>query len=201
MVLTTSYLPPIWYFEKIITQQSLTLEKEEHFVKQTIRNRCHILSPNGIQTLIIPVVHNNRTNTALKDIQIANDHDWQRQHWRSINAAYRRSAFFEFYMDDFAPFYYQRFNYLLDFNNSLLQIILDSLKLKIQLSYTDKYQAIVSSVDLRYLCNTGQPATSQKINNYPQVFGYKNGFVRGLSMIDLLFNMGPVSVDYLEYNI
>lgn len=200
MILSSTYLPPAWYIHKIQKSDVLQLDLHEHFVKQTIRNRCHILSPNGVQTLIIPVVHQNRTNTAMKDIRIANDRQWQRQHWRSLNACYRRSAFFEFYMDDFAPFYHREYEFLHDLNSGLLRLVLDALKIRRDSIYTDKYEKPdkVIENDFRLLCDAGLPDGNAYHKKYPQVFTYKNGFTPGLSIIDILFNTGPSSENYLQ---
>lgn len=191
ILLSTSYLPPIWYFTKIINSGKVCIDTHEHFVKQTIRNRCHILSPNAVQALIIPVVHQNRFRIPVKDLRISDELQWQRQHWRSLNAAYRRSAFFEFYMDELAMYYEKKFEFLLDFNMAMLEFFLQQFKVNPEIVFTDKYEPSVSDYeDLRLLCNTGDPESYGLEIKYPQVFGYKNGFVKGLSVVDLLFNSG-----------
>ena len=199
MILATSYFPPIWYLEKLISGDSVIIEDQEYFVKQTIRNRCHILSPNGIQTLIVPVTHQKRYRTPMKDVRIANEMPWQRQHWRSFTSAYQRSAFFEFYEDELLPLYEQKFDFLLDFNMKVLQFLLDQLHIQKQISHTDKYEEpdAKSHGDFRMMCNTGLPMSPTEVITYPQVFGYKEGFVAGLSAADLLFNVGPASLKYI----
>ncbi len=200
IILATSYLPPVGYFENIYKNERIFIEAHEHFVKQTIRNRCHILSPNGIQTLIIPVNHNNRFRIPVKDLRISNEINWQRNHWRSLNAAYRRSAFFEFYMDELEAFYSRKFEFLFDFNYQLLKFLLKNMgihsDLKITLSYSEPSEN--RREDFRSLSETGMPVNPVKEISYPQVFGFKNGFVNGLSIVDLLFNMGPRTADYLK---
>ncbi len=200
LILTTSYLPPSWYIEQLIAADVVFIESSEHFIKQTIRNRCHILSPNGVQTLIVPVVHLNRTKSPIKDIRISNDFPWQRQHWRSLTSAYRRSAFFEFYQDDLIRYYEKRFDFLFDFNQSLLLFLLEQIKVEKPLLLTTLYQppVIEDMNDLRNRCNTRLPVETGTIKSYPQVFGYKDGFVPGLSVVDLLFSMGSASRSYLQ---
>jgi len=199
LLFSTSYLPPIKYISQLHSVGSLTLEVHEHFVKQTLRNRCHILSPNGIQTLIIPVEHTNRFRTPIKDLRISNNQPWQRQHWRSLCAAYQRSAFFEFYQDDLVPFYEKRQEFLLDFTSELLTVILSMLNISLRASQTEKYEIPddFDSKDIRFMSNLSGPDTSTDFVIYPQVFGYKDGFVPGLSIVDLLFNMGPAAEKYL----
>ena len=200
MLLSTAYLPPISYFRNLPTTDVVTIEKYEHFVKQTLRNRCHILSPNGIQTLIVPISHDHRQRAAIKDIRIANDQPWQRQHWRSMCAAYQRSAFFEFYQDDLAPFYERSYEFLMDLNMDLLSFLIEQLKLKQTFNYTSEYHHPSPELidDFRILSDAGSADPSAMIKSYPQVFGYKAGFVPGLSIIDLLFNMGPATENYIS---
>ncbi len=199
MIFVTSYLPPIWYIEKLLLTDTIVIEHHEHFVKQTIRNRCHILSPNGVQSLIVPVVHQNRFRTAVKDIRIANELSWQRQHWRSLCAAYRRSAYFEFYQDDMIFFYEKKYEFIFDFNLDLLRFLLEQLNIKKTINFTAEFQdpEKISQDNFRVKCNAGSPLVSGSEKKYPQVFSYKEDFVEGLSMVDLLFSMGPSSKNYI----
>lgn len=200
MIIATSYFPPVWYIKEINATDKILIDHHEHFVKQSIRNRAHILSPNGIQSLIIPVVHHKRNISPMKDIRISNDINWQRQHWRSLCSAYQRSAFFEFYQDDLVLFYEKKYEFLTDFNQELLRFILMQLHIKSEIEISSGYQEPSESLlpDFREACNSGQPVVTENQKSYPQVFSYKNGFTGGLSIADLLFNIGPRSVDYLK---
>lgn len=200
LLFSTAYLPPLIYLNTIInSSKTIIIDVNEHFVKQTIRNRCHIFSPNGIQSLIIPLIHNNRNRTKVKDIRIANSQPWQRQHWRSMCSAYQRSAFFEFYEDDLVGFYEQEYEFLLDFNMDLLKFLLSVFNQNLEIHFTDTYVSPMESItdDFRNLCESGDPQQPNELFVYPQVFEYKMGFQYGLSAIDLLFNMGPASKSYL----
>ncbi|MBK8416741.1 MAG: WbqC family protein [Bacteroidetes bacterium] len=195
----TAYAPPLAYLRGMYRENVVQMEMHEFFVKQTLRNRTHILSPNGIQALIIPVKHENRTKTAVKDLKISNDNNWQRQHWRSLDAAYRRSAFFEFYADDLAPFYEKEFTYLYDFNSAVLEWLLGIYKINIQIIGNSTYEKELpaTETDCRTLCDTGVPQLNKSEKSYPQVFSYKETFTPGLSAYDLVFNMGPACSSYL----
>jgi WbqC-like protein family len=195
----TAYAPPLTYLRGMIQENEVQMEVHEFFVKQTLRNRTHILSPNGIQALIIPVKHENRTKTAVKDLKISNDSNWQRQHWRSLDAAYRRSAFFEFYVDDLAPFYEKEYTFLYDFNTAVLEWLLGVYKINIHLTCNSTYEKVLpaSETDCRTLCDTGVPQLNDSEKSYPQVFSYKETFTPGLSAYDLVFNMGPACNSYL----
>src|SRR5690606_2639334 len=117
LILPACYLPPVSYFRTIqIHPTNFLVEKCEHYPKQTYRNRASIYSANGKLDLIIPIQKGKHGHTKMQDVKISYEWDWQRLHWMSLQTAYRRSAYFEYYEDDFAPFYHQRKEWLLDYN-------------------------------------------------------------------------------------
>lgn len=192
------YLPPITYFSKINTYKPVILiEKEEHFPKQTYRNRSNIASPDGVLALTVPVIKGSKNHTKVKDVKISYDFSWQRLHWQTLQTCYRRSAYFEYYEDDLAPFYEKKYDYLFDYNEQLLRFLLRAIKLPVELSFTEIYEAAYPSLeDLRDTIHPkGQPDFDQKI--YYQVFEERNGFLKNLSIADLLFNQGPHTINYL----
>jgi hypothetical protein len=197
-LLPSSYFPSITYFSKVLADDEIVLDQHEHFIRQTLRNRCLIAGPNGIQKLVIPVKHTNGLPFSMKEVRISNEQSWQRQHWRSLSAAYNRSAFFEFYQDDFYPFYHTKFEFLIDFNTELINMVIQCLGIKISVNYSEKYypENDPSIQDYRYLSEQEKVAEfTQKA--YPQVFSGKFGFIPGLSIADLLFNAGNASLNYL----
>jgi WbqC-like protein family len=197
-VLPLFYLPPVEYFVNLNTYKpDIWIEREEHFPKQTYRNRANIYSPDGVLALTVPVVKGSKIHTKVKDVRISYDFSWQRLHWQSLQACYRRSAYFEYYEDDLAPFYEKNFAFLFDYNEQLLQFILKATKIKVELQYTDGYESECPlALDLR---NTMSPKKETDFNQKPylQVFDERQGFQKNLSIVDLLFNQGPHSVNYL----
>jgi hypothetical protein len=192
------YLPPVEYFT-VINQHKLNIliEKHEHFPKQTYRNRAHIYSPEGVLQLVVPVVKGSKVHTPIKDVRISNDFAWQRLHWMGLQSCYRRSAYFEFYEDDFAHFYEKQFNHLFHYNEELLQMILKFLKVQVKLTYTDDYHRDQAKlIDYRNILHPKKDAVIEQ-KPYFQVFEERKGFLRNLSIVDLLFNQGPQSVHYL----
>jgi len=197
-VLPMFYLPPVKYFTTLNQfKPNIIIEKEEHFPKQTYRNRANIYSPDGMLTLTVPVSKGSKNHTKTKDVKISYDFKWQRLHWLSLGACYRSSAFFEYYEDDFAPFYEKNFTYLLDYNREQLELILRLLKIKQPLQFTDTYEDIYPNrADYRSSFSTKiTPKAEQK--PYFQVFEERKGFIKNLSIVDLLFNQGPQAVNYL----
>lgn len=198
-ILPLFYLPPIEFFDKIIKHSELILiENAEHFPKQTYRSRASIHSPNGKLDLIVPVVKGKNIHTQIKDVKISYDFDWQRLHWLSLQTSYRSSAFFEFYEDDFAPFYEKKYEYLFDYNEELFKLLLKLLKIDVRYSYTNDFEK--EYPDYEDYRNSILPKIESAYQTKPyfQVFEDRNGFMPNLSIIDLLFNQGPRSVQHLQ---
>jgi len=173
------------------------MERQEHFPKQTYRNRANIYSPDGVLALVVPVIKGSKNHTKIKDVKISYDFNWQRLHWLSLQACYRRSAYFEYYEDEFSAFYEKHFPFLFDYNEQLLQFILRAIKLPLSPGYTQSYEAAYPHIkDFR---NTFNPKKERDFNQKPyfQVFEERKGFLGNLSIVDLLFNQGPQSINYL----
>ncbi|MCC8426759.1 WbqC family protein [Mucilaginibacter sp. UR6-11] len=197
-VLPMFYLPPVAYFTKLNAYQpDIVIESQEHFPKQTYRNRAEIYSPDGILTLTVPVVKGSKLHTPIKDVKISYDFKWQRQHWMGLETCYRRSAYFEYYEDDFAPFYQQHFNYLFDYNEQLLQMLLKFVKIPLPLQYTATYEAGYPGLDDYRGAISPKKEYIFEQKPYFQVFEERNGFIKNLSIVDLLFNQGPQTINYL----
>jgi hypothetical protein len=194
-----TYFPSISHFAAIIQAEKATFEMEDNFQKQTNRNRTYIYSPNGIQLLNIPVKHSKIAHQKTKDIQIENDFDWQKQHFKSLEAAYRSSPFFEFFEDDLLPIFEKKHSFLMDLNLEVFELITRCLRMKIEYNATTEYIHEIESneiTDFRYLAN-GKKDQSQ-FESYTQVFDDKFGFINNLSVLDLVFNEGKFAVDYLK---
>lgn len=201
ILLSTAYLAPIQYYSKLVNFSPVWIEYQEHFPKQTYRNRCHIYGANGLLALSIPL-KKHKEKTVTRDIKISYDSQWQKIHWKSIESAYRCSPFFEFYEDRLTP-YYQKKNvsYLIDFNEALQTTILDILKVIVKLEYTEFYlKESLEKKDYRMFITPKQMNNIDsefKLLPYIQVFQDKHGFISNLSIIDLLFNQGPSSLDFI----
>jgi len=198
VVLPMFYLPPVQYFIELKKHQAnIIIEREEHFPKQSYRNRTNICSPDGVLALVVPVVKGSKNHTKIKDVRISYDFKWQRLHWMSLQACYRSSAYFEYYEDEFAPFYENKETFLFDYNEQLLHLLLKLTKIKAPVTYTQTYEGEYPHLaDLRSsISPKNKNNMEQKI--YYQVFEEKNGFLKNLSIVDLLFNQGPQAINYL----
>jgi len=192
------YLPPVEYFTRLKSYSpDIVIEREEHFPKQTYRNRADIYSPDGRLSLVVPVIKGAKNHTKIKDVRISYDFNWQRLHWMSLQACYRRSAYFEYYEDNLAPFYEQKFEFLFDYNQQLLEFLLKAVKLPLNLNFTKSFEFDYKNVaDFRKSFSAKKESEFQQ-KPYFQVFEERNGFMKNLSIADLLFNQGPQTINYL----
>ncbi|WP_269225558.1 WbqC family protein [Flavobacterium eburneipallidum] len=193
-----TYFPSISHFVAMAQADSITFEMEDNFQKQTNRNRTYIYSPNGIQLLNIPVKHSKESHQKTKDVKIEMDFDWQKQHFKSLEAAYRSSPFFEYFEDDIYPIFEKKHIFLMDLNFEVLDIVTKCLRMKLEYTTTTEYFHEVNPdvADFRFLAN-GKKDNSQ-FEVYPQVFEEKAGFLNNLNILDLLFNEGKFAMDYLK---
>lgn len=195
LLLSTAYLPPIDQFAQILRHEQLWLEAHENYTRQTYRNRCLIYGPNGVQRLSIPVIHPGPDQRGIRDIRIDYRLPWQSIHWRSIETAYLRSAFFMYYADELKQAFFLKQECLWEHNLELLRCLLRILRMDCVIAMTRTYQKEPEGfTDLRAHLRLQQAP----MKRYPQVFEPVHGFIPGLSMIDLLFNRGPDSLEYLK---
>ncbi len=185
LTLPSYYLPPVSYFRQLAHSETATIEVCEHYVKQTLRNRCWIDSPAGPLSLSIPI-EKTLGKTAMRDICISDHGNWRHQHWNALVSSYGQSPFFEFYADEFAPFYERKWTFLVDFNEDLLQMLCRELDLPTRFNRTTSY--VGETTDSQF-DETPRP--------YYQMFAHRHGFLPDLSVVDLLFNMGNESILYL----
>ena len=192
VLLPIAYLGPISYFAIILKADEVHIESKEHFVKQSVRNRCSILGANGKQTLTIPKQRKSSDKTIIEEIHISNKDKWQKLHWQSIVSAYNSSPFFDYYKDELEYFYNSTFINLFDFNLNLTHKILQLLQEEREMKITTEFQANFSGNDFR-----NHTFNTEKENKYEQVFNEKHNFIPHLSILDLLFNLGPETEEYI----
>lgn len=198
IVLQSAYFAPVGYYAKIYAHDKIIVEQHDHYVKQTYRNRCRIQTESGVMDLSIPV-EKHTDKTKIRDICISYGQEWRRLHLRAMETSYNSTPFFEYYKDDIQAIYDKKEKYLLDFNMRLLEFTLDALGIQREISLTDNYfEGEAGIEDARELLHPKKETTDTDSKPYYQMFAEKFGFTDGLSIVDLLFNLGPESVLYLK---
>ncbi len=199
MIIHPTYFPSILSYAVMSSSDKILFEVMDYYDKQTYRSRMYIHSANGKQLLSVQVKHTHTDGKQLyKDVRVSNDFDWQKQHWRSLETAYRTSPYFEYFEDDLYPLFHQKFEYLIDLNIKTIETVNELLDLNFDYDLTQTFNSNYQK-DFRYLKNAKKPLEiEQKLPIYTQMFDDRNGFLPNLSILDLLFMEGPNSVMYLE---
>ncbi|MBR2206317.1 MAG: WbqC family protein [Prevotella sp.] len=225
VLLSTTYFGPVQWYQKLHRAEYVQVEQWESFQKQTYRNRCLIATTQGIQALTVPTERGG--SPLIKDTRISDHGNWRHLHWNALQSAYGESPFFEYYQDDIRPFFEQRWDYLLDFNEAIRTKICELIDIQpkvtltkeftvYSLQFTDDYSAAIEGLasistvnckpstvnntfDFRSAIRPKNPLPDPDFEpkSYYQVYQQKHGFLPNLSILDLLFNMGPESIFYL----
>ena len=196
VLLSTTYFGPVQWYQKLHRAEYVQMEHWESFQKQTYRNRCLIATTQGIQALTVPTERGG--SLLIKDTRISDHGNWCHLHWNALQSAYGESPFFEYYQDDIRPFFEQRWDFLLDFNEAIRVKMCELIDIQPKVTLTSEYSPS-SKIDYREAIRPKHPLPDPDFEPKPyyQVYQQKHGFLPNLSILDLLFNMGPESIFYL----
>ena len=196
VLLSTTYFGPVQWYQKLHRAEYVQMEQWESFQKQTYRNRCLIATTQGIQALTVPTERGG--SPLIKDTRISDHGNWRHLHWNALQSAYGESPFFEYYQDDIRPFFEQRWDFLLDFNEAIRVKMCELIDIQPKVTLTSEYSPS-SKIDYREAIRPKHPLPDPDFEPKPyyQVYQQKHGFLPNLSILDLLFNMGPESIFYL----
>ena len=182
---------------RFLKEDAPVIEVWETYHKQTYRNRCRVMTANGVECLSVPVVKVNGNHTMTKDIVISPIEPWQHIHSRCLESAYKAAPYFDHYYDYLMPVFKGHFERLIDLNDAALLTVLKMLKIKKEIVYTTDYVREVEN-DFREAFNPKKSPRSDTFPTYYQVFSTKFPFVPDLSILDLIFNEGPETIAYLK---
>lgn len=217
-LLATTYFGPVQWYQHLNRAETAFIEKCESFQKQTYRNRCVIATTNGPLALTVPTEHGD--SLLIRDIRISDHGAWRRLHWNALTSAYSESPFFEYLADDLHPFFEKKWEFLIDFNEAIREVVCQLIDIRPTVKFTETYSPssvgspghsassahlvsdeldIPSLIDLREVIRPKHPGSDPSFvaKPYYQVYQQKYGFLPNLSILDLLLNMGPESIYYL----
>ena len=190
---TTAYFPSVSYISHFLEDPSPVIEVYETYHKQTYRNRCRVMTANGVENLSVPVVKVNGNHTMTKDVAISYKEHWQQIHRRCLESAYKASPYFDHYYDLLRPLFETRFERLIDLNDAALTAVFKMMKVNKEIVHTTDYVHVVEN-DLREAFSPKQQVDTNLFPKYYQVFSEKFSFAPDLSILDLIFNEGPDSL-------
>ena len=200
IIIHPTYFPNIFSFKTIINSTNILFEVNDHYVKQTLRNRTSIHAANGKLNLSVPVKFSSTKKEKYKDIKICYDSNWQKIHLKSIESAYKNSPFYDFFEDYFINFYNKKEKFLVDLNFSSIRLIFEILEKELNCNFTNEYlEKYVDFTDYRSLLTNKNFNEKVNFKNYTQVFQEKNSFIENLSSIDLIFNKGLDFEDFIKF--
>ena len=205
-VLSSTFFGPVQWYQKLYRYDRVIIEHCDSYQKQTYRNRCLIAATNGVQALTVPVESPSsppQSGEAMeKGVRISDHGNWRHQHWQALTSAYGDSPFFQYYEDDLKPFFTEKWEFLYDYNETIRQKMCELLDIQPQVAITKEFFQDYSGLsedlfhDFREAIQPKHPQPDPDFlpRRYYQVYERKHGFLPNLSILDLLFNMGPESV-------
>ena len=201
IIIHPTYFPTIANFVAIANAKTVVFEKHDNYQKQSYRNRMNIFGANGLLSLNVPVSRSKEeAKLKYENTTILNVEDWQKQHWKSIESAYKSSPFFEYYEDEIKPFFFSTQTDLYNLNIQIYKVLCDCIEIETPYNFTDEYVKTYQreeAIDVRFI-SRAKKEHLVKLKKYTQVFGDKHGYLNNLSILDLLFNEGPNTLNYLE---
>jgi len=196
--LSSAYFGPVQWYQKLHRSEVCFLERYDHFIKQTYRNRCVIATTAGTQTLSVPIERYEGDKCIMRDIRISDHGNWRHLHWNALASAYGESPFFDFYADDLRPFFEKKYEFLFDFNLQITLKVCELLDIQPNIQLTNAY-ASPQENDFRDVIRPKHPLPDVSFSPKPywQVYQQKHGFLPNLSILDLLFCQGNEAIFYL----
>jgi hypothetical protein len=198
ILLDLQYLAPIEYYALMAQVDEVMIEACENYQKGSYRNRCYLAGPNGSARLSIPLQKGKHQRKKYKEVTVSPDEPWSKIHWQSLASCYRSSPYFEYYEDQFEPIFQDPPDKLFELNRSLMDLIVGIIGIEAAISYTESWERTYEDLeDLRMVINPRNQPKIQ-VDEYIQVFASKTGFIQPVSIVDLLFNEGPATLDFLQ---
>lgn len=223
-ILQSNYIPWKGYFDIINMVDEFILYDDMQYTRRDWRNRNKIKTQDGLKWLTIPVENKGKFFQKINETKVT-DHDWCESHFRSIHYNYAKAPYFKMYEDIFEKLYEEckTEEYISQVNYKFLTKICEILGIKTKITWSSDYELVDGKTErLVGLCQSAGggyylsgPAAKDYIVDelfenagiqldymdysgypeYPQLYGE---FEHGVSVLDLLFNVGPDAPKYMK---
>lgn len=196
VLIESQYFPPIAYFAEIASYKRLIINDKELFNKQSYRNRCTILGANGTLDLIAPVSHSS--SRKMNKLELNYTDRWCTVHQRSIESAYRRSPYFEYFGEEILSILENKPQKLIDLNIAILSTVFKILEIETDILPASQLSdfEIENCIDLSNQIHPKKNYKNKEIRSYQQVFG--KDFIPNLSILDPLFCIGKETINWIK---
>jgi len=200
VIIEPQYFPPISVLRELVNHKEIGFALDDKYRKMSFRNRCLVTGANGIISLSIPIKGGREVNQLMRDVEIDNMQEWQTQHWRTIRSIYARSPWFEYYAPQLEMYYVKKYEFLYQWNFDLLSWVIKVLKLDIKIKQIELGNILDSDKNMtdKVLPKNYSQQFEKFVPKYQQVFQEKTGFIKNMSILDLIFCEGANGVNYLN---
>ena len=212
------YLPWLGYFDKIRQVDIFCFLDSVQYKKNDWQNRNRIKTSQGWQWLTVPVRF--QFPEKIWEVKINSMVNWRKKHLQALVTNYRRAPYFEKYIEVYEQIYSKEWEFVSELNIHFIERLVDALglsqkpavkssQLELREEPTDRLIDICKEVkadtylagqdgmkymDLERFKENGIEVIIQDFKHpiYPQMF---NDFQSHMSVVDLLFNCGPESLN------
>ena len=200
VIIEPQYFPPISVLRELVNHKEIGFVLNDKYRKMSFRNRCLITGANGIISLSIPIKGGREVNQFMRQVEIDNTVDWQKQHWRTLRSIYARSPWFEYFAPQLELFYAKKYIFLYQWNFDLLNWVFKVLKIDIKLKQIELENILDSDKNItdKVLPKNYTQQFEKFVPKYQQVFQEKTGFIQNMSILDLIFCEGANGLTYLN---
>lgn len=189
-LIESQYFPPIAFFA-LCKEGLVTLESCENYQKRSFRNKCVLIGSQGVQTLTVPLQKGKHQQQKISDVRISYDEPWHLRHLQAIRSAYGNAPYFDYYFPSIETILESTQSHLWSLNLNIITELIQMLKLNAEIEISARYQKTLQNAhDLRNQIN---PRNYKEITcpPYTQLFTDRLGFIPNVSILDLIFCLGP----------
>lgn len=221
-ILQSNYIPWKGYFDLINMVDEFILYDDTQYTKNDWRNRNLIKTDSGIKWITIPTKH-EKLSQKINETKTINNH-WRKKHWKTLNQYYSKSYFFNLYKEKFEKIYLHDDEiYLSKINYNFIRLINELLGINTEITNSNQYSyqgnkseklitilkqakadiyitgpSAKQYIDLDIFKKQGIKITWMDYSGYKEYFQLYKPFEHYVSIVDLIFNMGPESKKYLK---